>query len=158
MPLDSLLVVDDVTNKADPRLNDQEKAAATVCNFFGPLVMFLIVFVNQILDDSEIVLPILWVNEVVAQFIPVEEPVKTIALISVQEALLNQLSYLDAFGSILEHGVAVSIRSFSRLHGLEEEGPELRHSKEACSDSLADKLLFVILYSFRIYHLDSVLQ
>ena len=89
MPLNCLLIVDDVTNKADPRLNDQEKTAATICDFFSPLVMFLIVFVNQILDDFEIVLPILRVNKVVAQLIPVEESVKTIALIGVQETLLN---------------------------------------------------------------------
>lgn len=89
MPLDCLLIVDDITNKADPRLNDQEKAAATTCDFFGPLVMFLIIFVNQILDDFEIILPILRVNKVVAQLIPVEELVKTIALIGARETLLN---------------------------------------------------------------------
>ena len=75
MPLDRLLVVDDVPNKAHPCLDDEEEAAATVCQLFSPLLVLLVIFVNQILDDFEIALPVIWVDEFVAELVPVEEPV-----------------------------------------------------------------------------------
>mmetsp|Transcript_13133 Transcript_13133/g.17804 ORF Transcript_13133/g.17804 Transcript_13133/m.17804 type:complete len:161 (-) Transcript_13133:680-1162(-) len=134
LPLDRFLIVHDVAYEADPTLDNHEKAPATVAYALRPLLVLLVLRVENRLDNLEVTLSISGVHEAIALGIPVEKLVDHRALTAADQALLDQLINVDIARIILDCLIVVCVFAFARLHGLEEVGAELRHSEEARCD------------------------